>query len=401
MEAEQSEQTTGAPFAVLTQVASATRLAEGEAGVLRVLAALADGTRRSTNAVAAQARLPVPLASAVLGELRAQGLLDEHRPAGLTTTGAAVADALAVRPVTAPELTIPQQDPLPEALLPVVARLEEDLAGGPDVDLTLDQAFATAETKVRRVLGMCRDGTLPTPSLLAVGDDDLISVAVARVQEALGVRLVGELLVVDVSEPVLDAVRSGLADASVPSQVVHHDLREPMPAPLRGRATAAMTDPPYTLQGAQLFLTRALEGLRPGAGWDVHLHFGRKPPRIARDLQSTLASLGLAVRSLTPAANQYLGAGVLGGTSDHWRLEVAAETDEQAGRYDGPLYTADLRGRSRRYRCRGCGSEHLVGPRAAVTSVAALRAAGCPECGGTVFEPGTLDPADQESRSTP
>jgi predicted methyltransferase len=38
-----------------------------------------------------------------------------------------------------------------------------------------------------------------------------------------------------------------------------------------------MTDPPYTPEGARLFLSRAVEGLRPGPGWSIAFSFGPKP----------------------------------------------------------------------------------------------------------------------------
>lgn len=363
-------------LAVLSEVATATRLHEGEAGVLRVLAALGGGERIPTNVVARTARLPVPLAAAVLGELRERGLVDGLRPAGLTESGQALVRELAVERVE-----------LPESLREVVEELQAIVDDGPDVDLTLDQAFATAETKVRRVLAMARAGTLPTPHLLAIGDDDLITVAIDRVQRALDVRLVGRVSVVDVSEPVLDAI--GRACTTTRVDLVPHDLRRPLPHGVRASATAAMTDPPYTTHGARLFLARALEGLRPGPGWDVWLHFGHKPAAVAAQVQATLGELGLVVRSLEPGFSRYDGAGVIGGASDAWRLETTGAAVAE-GEWDGPLYTADLRTRPREYRCHGCGATLLVGPRTDIASIGALKQTGCPTCGGTTFSPGRL-----------
>ncbi|MEJ7833847.1 MAG: bis-aminopropyl spermidine synthase family protein [Nocardioides sp.] len=371
---------TSAEYAVLGDVAAAVDLNEGEAGVLRVLRALTVGDRQPTNVVARAARLPVPLAAAVLGELRSRGLVDDRRPAGLTDLGRSAATALELRPVELPA----------DGLADLVAELEGSLGQTLEADLALDQSFATAATKVRRVLDMIAVGALPTPSLLAVGDDDLISVTVARVQQRLGVRLVGELVVVDVAKPILDEIRHELGGADVDLQLVEHDLRQPLPDQLRGRATVAMTDPPYTTQGARLFLSRALEGLRPGPGWDLFLHYGHKPPGPALDLQRVLGELSLVVRELRPGANRYHGAGVIGGASDAWRLEVATAARAEVSAYDGPMYTADLRNRPRHYVCAGCGLLELVGPGQAWPMIGELKKQGCPSCGGTTFAPGQL-----------
>ena len=44
----------------------------------------------------------------------------------------------------------------------------------------------------------------------------------------------------------------------------------------------------------------------------------------ALETQAAIAQLGLAVRSLTPNFNAYLGAGVLGGTSHLYHLRSTA-----------------------------------------------------------------------------
>ncbi|WP_052337153.1 GNAT family N-acetyltransferase [Nocardioides alkalitolerans] len=371
------------PLALLGDVARAVDLAEGEAGVLRVLRALASGERVATNVAARAARLPVPLAAAVLAELRKVDLVDGQRPAGLTEAGRALVATLALAPVAVPTL---------EQLAPVVAELQTYLDDGPEVDLTLDQSFATAETKVRRVVAMIAAGVLPTPALLAVGDDDLVTVAVDRVQRALGVRLAARLTAVDVSDGVLATLRAALAGSPSEVVVVEHDLRAPLPEALRGVHTAVMTDPPYTTDGAALFLARAVEGLRAGPGWDVLLHYGPKPPHLALDLQRALTEQALVVRTLERGFSEYLGAGVIGGRSDAYHLELADPTRARPVRasYDGPLYTADVRNRARHYTCTSCRAAYVVGPGLELTGVRDLKERGCATCGGTSFAPGRL-----------
>ena len=66
----------------------------------------------------------------------------------------------------------------------------------------------------------------------------------------------------------------------------------------------------------------------------------------------------------------------------------------EAGAYTGPLYTADTRAAvTRPYRCAGCGAVHQVGPGARWSTVARLKAAGGPDCGGTVLRPMALGQA--------
>jgi DNA-directed RNA polymerase subunit RPC12/RpoP len=61
------------------------------------------------------------------------------------------------------------------------------------------------------------------------------------------------------------------------------------------------------------------------------------------------------------------------------------------GAYDGPLYTADARAAvTRPYRCAGCGAVPQVGPGARWSTIARLKADGCPDCRGTVLRPMAL-----------
>ena len=369
-------------LALLGEVAGAVELAEGEAGVLRVLRALTGDHARSTREIAAAARLPTPLAAAVLGELRSRSVVGDLRPARLTERGSELAASLALEPVPVPDLA---------ELDAVVRRLDDLVETGPAVDVTLDQSYATGETKVRRVLHMLERGALPTPHLLVIGDDDLVSVAVHLVQRHLGVRLAARTTVVDVDPKVLEAVSRGVGGDDAIA-VVEHDLRLPLPDSVARRATVATTDPPYTTQGAELFLRRALEGLRPGHGWDVFLHYGGKPPGPALDLQRGLTDLGLVVREARPGFNRYHGAGVIGGRSDAFHLEVGPSGRRAPAAYDGVLYTADLRDRPRRYRCAACRHEELVGRGQQWSTIGELKTAGCPGCGGTTFRPSTLAP---------
>lgn len=389
-----------AGYRVLDDVARAVALQEGEAGVLRVLRLLATGPS-ATRLVSRGSGLPVPVVAAVQNELRARGLLTRTKPAELSADGTGLARLLGV--AATPDVTGcacgARGVRIPAELEPVVAELAETMAAAPDVDLTLDQSFCTAGSKVRRVLQMILSGGLPTPALLAVGDDDLVGLAVVAVGRALGVRLVAELGVVDVSADLLGFIADRLAAAGpdAPAPVlVRHDLRAPLPEQLRGRFTTAMTDPPYTVPGASLFLARALEGLRPGPGRDLYFHFGPKGPADWLEICRTFTGLGLATASMVRNFSEYEGSGVLGGVSHLVHLVTAGEPVgevggvDPAGTYSGALYTAELRSAVREYTCTGCAARYPVGPGTAIGTVAELKRSGCPACGNDRFRPGRL-----------
>ena len=162
----------------------------------------------------------------------------------------------------------------------------------------------------------------------------------------------------------------------------------------------ACTDPPYTVAGAELFLSRAVSALAPGAGGHVFFSFGARRPAETVHLQRLMADMGLAIRSLTPGFNSYEGAGILAGTSHLYHLRTTADSRPAVtGRFDGPLYSAQTRAAvTRPYRCAACGAVHQVGPGARWATIADLKAAGCPACGGTVLRPQALRAGQEAGR---
>src|SRR6202040_22355 len=124
-------------------------------------------------------------------------------------------------------------------------------------------------------------------------------------------------------------------------------------------------------------------------GRHVFFSFGARKPEETVAVQLSIARMGLAVRSLAPNFNSYAGAGVLGGTSHLYHLRsTAAARPLITGFHDGALYTADSRAAVLRpYRCARCKAVHEVGPGSRWPRIAALQAAGCPACAGTVFRP--------------
>jgi predicted methyltransferase len=212
----------------------------------------------------------------------------------------------------------------------------------PTPRVELDQCHCTPKTKLRRVLALHEAGALAGRRVLLLGDDDLSSLALLRFAQRFG-SAIEQLTVVDVDERVLTFVEDGLAEAPFPVRCVAWELREPLPASLAQRYDTVVTDPPYTAEGARLFLSRAVEALR-GEGSSIFLSFGSRRPGVQHDVQRAICEAGLEIRALTRDFNDYVGAGVLGGTSHLYHLVATAVVRPPVtGRYDGPLYTAARR----------------------------------------------------------
>ncbi len=370
---------------VLTaEVASAVGLQEGPEGVAQVLRLLGASGKQTLKELARSARLPVPVLAAVRHELEARGVLLREGGLLLSPLGEELLRQLggpwvpAACPTCSGTSTV-----VPERYHPVLHELERRWANRPEVDVRLDQSFALPESNLRRTLFALDRGALLGRRVLFVGDDDAGSVAVALLAREL--RSEVHVAALDIDARVLDYLRSTSEGLRV--ELIEHDVRQPLPDALRGRYDTVFTDPPYTLPGLELFLSRALEATGGVRGSQLFLSFGHRPPGEAVRLLDTLSRLGLALAELRPAFNRYEGASVLAGTSDLYHL-VATEGAQPSvtGAQEGGIYSGELRPRSRVYICLGCGASYTVGPGKELQTIEALKAGGCSQCGARRFK---------------
>ncbi len=377
---------------ILEQIATAARLREGPEGVAAFIRQLYRESPLATAEIARRLGWPVPVAAAVRGELAKAGLVD-RTPGGsaLAERGRALAEeelGLSLHgdllcPTCAGRRIVVDA----ERWGPLLDRLESVHLHNPTVDTTLDQSHATPETALRRALAMLHEGALEGKKLLILGDDDLVSVAVGLLTSAG--QGSGQVTVLDVDPRFLAHIAAAGREFGFNVETVEHNLREPLPERLRSSFDTVETDPPYTLPGLQLFLSRALEGLRPGAGRDVFLSFGPRDPESQRAMIESCVELGLAPFSITPDFNRYAGAATLGGSSQFIHLRTTAAAHPAfVGPYEGPLYTKDERPGTRLYRCTECGATYSVGPGGDFPTIEALKEQGCKRCGGRGFRAG-------------
>lgn len=121
----------------------------------------------------------------------------------------------------------------------------------------LDQCPATAITVLRRVMLLLKAG-LKYKSILLLGDDDLLSVALSVTD------IPCQIVVVDLDPTLLEIIKQNTDSSKV--RVFLWDLRKPLPSDFIGQYDMIFTDPPYTLAGQLTFLEGAVSALRCGKG---------------------------------------------------------------------------------------------------------------------------------------
>jgi predicted methyltransferase len=239
-----------------------------------------------------------------------------------------------------------QPDSVPDELEDLLKPMRCFCEARPRVDVTLDQSHATPETALRRAVYLLEVDALEGRDLLLLGDDDLTSLAVGLVARQMGLRL-SRVVVVECDERLVDFLCTSAEGLGMPMEVLSHDLRSPLPDEMQGAFEAFLTDPPYTLEGLSLFVSRGVSALRPGPSRPAIVCFGHRAPDEAAEVIRRLTGMGLAPIEILRGFNRYVGAQLLAGTSQLIGLSTTAQTHpEIAEDYSGKLYTADGRRRS-------------------------------------------------------
>jgi predicted methyltransferase len=329
---------------LLAELATATRLQEGPEGVRKILRSIFRLGPVPIRDLARDLGIPVPVVAAVRGELEKRKLATRESGVALTDAGVEALGAGSGIACKARYKVTSVLD-LPELVLPLVSEFSDIAEHRPDVDVSLDQSHATAETAIRRAIYLFEHDAIEGRSLLFLGDDDLTSIAVGLLSKQLAIRP-SRITVLDTDDRLVSFILKS-APAECPVETILHDLRHPIPTAILSQFDAFFTDPPYTTEGLELFSSRGVSAFRPEVGKLGFVSFGRKSPGDTVEIGRILASLGLGVVEVIPEFNRYEGAQLLAGSSQMIRVVFSGGATVGDSSYEGPLYTRDKRKPSR------------------------------------------------------
>jgi predicted methyltransferase len=123
-----------------------------------------------------------------------------------------------------------------------------------------DQGVLTEESVIRRVAWLDRCGDLDHKAIAVLGDDDLLSVALALTERP------SQIVVFEIDARLVEFLTEQAQRARWPLRAYVHDLRQPIPDEFLGKFDVFVTDPLETVEGFWLFVEQGLSLLKPGAG---------------------------------------------------------------------------------------------------------------------------------------
>jgi len=248
-------------------------------------------------------QVPVMALVQVLSALKDTGLLDwDGGRLVLTPDGKRFAEAEELGPRL--ELKCPHCGGRGTTLGPVeeiVEKFKDIAANRPEAIQDYDQGYVTEETTLHRVAFMWSRGDLYGKELIVLGDDDLVSIAAALT------RTPKKVVVLEIDQRLVDFIRDVAAKEGLPIEVVQHDLREPLPANIRGKFDTFFCDPTESLRGFVMFAERGIAALRgPGAAGYLGLTHCEASYDKWREIQRFLLDAGAVIAELRDAFHDYV-----------------------------------------------------------------------------------------------
>lgn len=225
--------------------------------------------------------------------------------------------------------------------------LTEIYENRPIADVTIDQTKCTIDTAIKRALLSIKKGTLIGSNILCVGDDDLVSIALGFILKKLYVDMSNcrtTIQVLDIDNRIINYIEDISFKYKLPIKCKQHDLRLPFLNKERNYFDCLYTDPPYTLEGLNLFLSRGIEALKKNKGQTIFLSFSHKSLAFNYEMQKIFMEMGLIIAEILPSFNTYEGAGIIGNKG---QLIILTTTTTTKGlistTFNNPIYTREVK----------------------------------------------------------
>ncbi len=184
----------------------------------------------------------------------------------------------------------------------LLAKFEELVKPRPRAISEYDQGYIEPKDTVARVFLMHELGDVEGKNILLLGDDDLTSLALLLTEWPK------RIVVLEIDDRILEFINRVKIDKGWNNiDLIHYDVREPIPNEIKGKFDVFFTDPVETIDGIRLFLSRcasALKGIE-GVGYFglTHLEASRNKWHI---IQQDILNMGFVITDIIRNFQTYL-----------------------------------------------------------------------------------------------
>ncbi len=364
---------------ILQEVASKSQLKEGKDAVRGVLREIYRFGTIGTKSLARKLFLPIPTVAAIRKELEKIGFIERLKKGAILTELGVDFVNLELQINYFQNLLCKECDgttiELPDDADSIIPKLRDFTDLRPTPQTEIDQAFGKPITALCRALLMLQNDDLEGREVLLLGDDDFTSLAIAL----LGT--LTKITVIDIDKRLLDVISQIAKENNFDIVCIHADLRKPISNKLVGKFDTVLTDPPYTISGLKLFLSRCLQALKPELGRKVYLAYAHRAPNDLLDVQKVIQEHGLVIQQMLPGFNLYEGAEMHGNTTFIAKLLTTDLSKAQIiDEFYEKIYTGEFSPTLRIYKC-SKNHEIQIGKNEKIKTIEELKEMGCPVCG--------------------
>lgn len=364
---------------ILEEIATKSQLKEGKEAVRSILREIYRKGTIGTKSLARKIHLPIPTIAAVRKELEAAGLIDRVKKGAILTESGLLFVTKELRISFVNDLLCKTcggtRIEFPHEFDDIKAKLKSYMDQRPSPNTSLDQAFGLPVTALRRAYFMLQNDDLEGKKILLLGDDDFTSLAIALLDIST------DITILDIDMRLTDVISKIADENNYQIKCYNHDLRKPIQEELVGQFDTILTDPPYTIPGLELFLSRAIQALKEEMGRKVYLAYAHRAPNDLFDFQQAIINHGLAIQETIPGFNLYEGAEMHGNTTSLSVLVTTSNTRTIIeNEYKEMIYTGEINPTIRIY---NCSNNHSIriGTTEKIKSIEKLKELGCPICG--------------------
>lgn len=374
----------------LTKISNNVNIKEGRTAIDKYVFTLLCSPNSSIKYLSNTVSLPVPICTAIKNELKKEKMIEMKNGVSLTTVGEKIVrQELQIEAFNVQRykqvIAATSIDWILQELPMLLAIFEKR----PEADVTIDQSKCTLETAIKRAIVLMKERCLLNTSLLCLGDDDLVSVTCGLLHRYVFLQQESafSITVIDKDERIVEYIRYLAKTYQLPITPILHNLSNELPTKLQHRFECMITDPPYTKEGLELFVSRGISSLKKEASMPIFLSYSKKSIEELYDIQKFLIVSGIVITTIKEKFNTYEGAQIIGGVSDLYCLQTTIATKSLiVGKYQNKIYTREQNPRLRKYRCLTCKRKYVIGDKQRYQTIEKLKHATCAVCQGTKFK---------------
>ncbi len=248
----------------------------------------------------------------------------------------------------------------------------QELRGEPNPEY--DQYFVTLGTSYQRVM-LEEPENYENKRIVLLGDMDLSALTLGMVAKPR------DLAVIDIDKRIPEIVFKLKFDHKIRSiRYVNHDIRIRMLAIMKNQFDYVFIEPPFTKEGLEVGLTRAVQCASKNLPSKIFLSFDTGKEN-EEEINEMVNLMNLEIEKKIPNFNKYeFPTPFEKKTSDMYILKVGHDSKETiANHYFGPIYFRESNISLKPYKCK-CEAIYNIGDSGDFETLKALEENKCPKC---------------------